>query len=62
MKAVINPTGDVASLDLFSGHPMLAPAAIDAARQWKYRPYILNGNPVHMETEVTVNFALSQNE
>jgi TonB family protein len=62
MKAVINQTGEVESLDLVSGHPMLVAAAMDAVKQWKYRPYKLNGNAVRVETEVTVNFALSQPE
>jgi TonB family protein len=60
MKAAISQTGDVVSLDLISGHPMLAPAAMDAVKQWKYRPYMLNGNPVGVETQVTVNFTLSE--
>ena len=60
MKAVINQTGDIVSLDLISGHPVLAPAAIDAVKQWKYRPYMLNGNAVGVETQVTVNFTLSE--
>jgi TonB family protein len=60
MKAVINQMGDVVSLELVSGHPMLAPAALDAVKQWKYRPYLLNGNAVEVETEITVNFTLSQ--
>jgi len=62
MKAVINQAGEVESLDLVSGHPMLVPAAMDAVRQWKYRPYKLNGNAVQVETEVTVNFSLSKPE
>ncbi len=60
LKALINQTGDVESLELVSGDPMLAPAALDAVRQWKYRPYLLNGNAVYVETQVTVNFALSE--
>jgi protein TonB len=60
MKALINQTGDVVSLELISGHPMLAPAALDAVRQWKYRPYMLNGNAVEVETQVIVNFTLSE--
>jgi protein TonB len=60
MKAAISQTGDVVSLDLISGHPMLAPAAMDAVKQWKYRPYMLNGNPVGVETQVTVNFTLNE--
>jgi TonB family protein len=59
LKAVIDQTGDVVSLQLVSGHPLLAPAAIDAVKQWKYRPYLLNGKPVAVETQITVNFVLS---
>jgi len=59
MQAVINKTGDVESLELVSGHPMLAPAALEAAKQWKYRPYLLNGKAVAVETQITVNFTLS---
>ncbi|HEY4961163.1 MAG TPA: energy transducer TonB, partial [Terriglobales bacterium] len=42
-----------------SGHPMLAPAAIDAVKQWKYKPYFLNGEPVEVETTINVNFTLA---
>jgi TonB family protein len=60
LKAIINQTGDVVSLELVSDHPMLAPAAVDAVKQWKYKPYMLNGNAVVVETQVTVNFTLSE--
>jgi TonB family protein len=60
LKAVINQTGDVVSLDLVSGHPLLVSAAVDAARQWKYRPYLLNGKAVAVETQITVNFTLAR--
>ncbi len=60
IKTLINRSGDVVSVELFSGHPMLAPAALDAVKQWKYRPYLLNGNAVDVETQVTVNFTLSE--
>jgi TonB family protein len=59
LKAIIDKEGNVASLQLISGHPRLAPAAIDAVRQWKYRPYLLNGTPLEVETTVTVNFTLA---
>ena len=44
---------------MISGHPMLAPAAIDAVKQWRYKPYFLNGEPVAVETQITVKFSLS---
>jgi len=60
LKAMINRMGDVVSLDLVSGHPVLAPAAIEAVKQWRYRPYMLNGKAVDVETQVEVNFTLSE--
>jgi len=59
LRVVINKSGDVENMQLISGHPMLVGAAIDAVRQWRYRPYILNDEPVEVETQVTVNFSLS---
>ena len=59
LQAEISKNGDIENLRLISGHPMLAPAAIEAVKQWKYRPYILNGEPVEVETQITVNFTLS---
>ena len=50
---------DIENLQLISGHPMLAPAAIEAVKQWKYKPYLLNGEPVEVETQVQVNFTLA---
>ena len=58
LRIVISKSGDIAELNLISGHPMLAPAAIDAVRQWKYHPKEQNGEPVEVETNVQVNFAL----
>jgi TonB family protein len=58
MKVQISKTGDVENIQLISGHPMLAPSAIEAVKQWKYKPYLLNGEPVEVETNVTVNFTL----
>jgi periplasmic protein TonB len=59
LRAQISRTGDIENLQLISGHPMLAPAAIEAVKQWKYKPYILNGEPVEVDTEIMVNFTLS---
>jgi len=58
LQAIIGKDGSIENLRLVSGHPMLAPAAIEAVRQWRYRPYKLNGQPVEVETQVTVNFLL----
>ncbi|HUO26127.1 MAG TPA: TonB family protein [Candidatus Aquilonibacter sp.] len=59
LRAQISKDGTIENLQLISGHPMLAPAAIEAVKQWKYRPYLLNGEPVEVDTEVVVNFTLS---
>ncbi|HMK30091.1 MAG TPA: energy transducer TonB [Terriglobales bacterium] len=59
LQAVIGKDGAIQNLRLISGHPMLAPAAIDAVKQWRYKPYFLNGEPVEVDTQITVNFNLS---
>ncbi|PYX09747.1 MAG: hypothetical protein DMG88_04610 [Acidobacteria bacterium] len=59
LQAVISREGRIENLQVVSGHPLLVKAAIDAVRQWRYRPYVLNGEPVEVETQVTVNFVLS---
>jgi periplasmic protein TonB len=59
LQAEISKDGSIENLRLVSGHPMLAPAAIEAVKQWKYKPYFLNGEPVEVETQITVIFSLS---
>jgi periplasmic protein TonB len=59
LQAEISKDGTIENLRLISGHPMLAPSAIEAVKQWRYKPYILNGEPVEVETQITVNFTLS---
>jgi protein TonB len=59
LQAEISKDGTIQNLRLISGHPMLAPAAIEAVKQWRYKPYFLNGEPVEVETQITVNFTLS---
>ena len=58
LKAIVSKEGDIKELQLVSGHPMLAPAAIEAVKQWHYRPFLLSGEPVEVETLVTVIFRL----
>ena len=57
LEAVITKEGNVDSLRVVSGHPLLVQAALDAVRQWRYRPTLLNGEPVEVITAITVNFA-----
>ena len=60
MLAMISKTSEVTSLKLLDGDPLLAPAAMDAVKQWKYRSYLLNGSPVEIQTVVTVDFAFAE--
>jgi protein TonB len=59
LRAIISRDGKIDNLQVVSGHPMLVQAAIDAVRRWRYRPYLLNDQPVEVETQVTVNFTLA---
>jgi periplasmic protein TonB len=59
LQAIIGKQGTIESLRVVSGHPMLVQAAVAAVKQRRYRPYELNGEPVEVETQVTVNFVLS---
>lgn len=58
LTALIDKDGIIQNLQVVSGHPLLAPAAIEAVKQWRYKPFLLNGQPVGVETTVTVNFNL----
>jgi protein TonB len=59
LQAIIDRDGNIQNLQLMSGHPMLVPSAIAAVKQWRYKPYLLNGNPVEVETSITVIFTLA---
>ncbi|HWY21436.1 MAG TPA: energy transducer TonB [Candidatus Acidoferrum sp.] len=61
LQAVISKQGAIENLRVLAGHPMLVPAAIEAVRQWRYRPYVLNNEAVEVETQITVNFSLAGN-
>lgn len=56
LHAIIAKDGTIQSLSVSSGHPLLAQAALEAVRLWRYRPYVLNGYPVEVETFITVDF------
>ncbi len=58
LHAVIAKDGSVVELQVLSGHPLLVQAALDAVRQWKYQPTLLNGEPVEVDTTIDVNFVL----
>jgi periplasmic protein TonB len=59
LQAVIGKDGAIQNLHVVSGHPMLTGAALDAVKQWRYKPYFLNGEPVEVETTINVNFTLA---
>ena len=56
LQALISKSGAIENLRAVSGHPILIQAAMDAVRQWRYKPYLLNGEPVEVETTITVKF------
>jgi protein TonB len=57
LEVVIGKEGDVQGIRVVSGHPMLRQAAIDAISRWKYRPTLLNGEPIEVVDTVTINFS-----
>jgi TonB family protein len=60
LDALIGSNGSVRELSVISGDPQLAKAAMDAVRQWRFRPHQLDGKAVEFETRITVNFALPE--
>jgi periplasmic protein TonB len=60
LHAIISKEGGVSELQLLSGHPLLVNAALEAVRQWRYSPTLLSGQPVEVETTITVTFVLGQ--
>ena len=60
LQATISKAGTIENLRVISGHAMLREAAIDAVKTWRYRPYLLNGQPVEVETTVNVIFKLER--
>lgn len=60
LQAIIGTDGTVKNLSVIQGHPLLAQAALDAVKQWVYKPTLLNGDPVEVQTIIDVNFTLSQ--
>jgi periplasmic protein TonB len=59
LMAVIGKDGGVQDVQVESGLPILAQAAIDAVRQWRYKPYMIDGEPVEVDSRITINFTLS---
>ncbi len=59
LQAVIGKDGTVQNLHVVTGHPMLITSAIEAVKQWRYKPYYLNGEPIDVDTQISVNFILA---
>jgi protein TonB len=59
LQATISRGGTIENLHVTSGPPVLQQSAIDAVKQWRYRPYLLNGEPVEVETTIYVDFKLN---
>ena len=60
LHAIISKSGTIQELTVISGHPLLVRAALDAVQQWRYRPTLLNGEPVEVDTTIDVIFSLNQ--
>jgi periplasmic protein TonB len=58
LHAIIDKDGKVAQLEVISGHPLLVQSALDAVKQWRYKPTLLNGDPVEVDTTITVTFTM----
>ncbi len=58
LHAIVSREGRITSLEVVSGPPLFVQAALDAVRQWRYRPTLLGGEPVEVETTITVVFRL----
>jgi TonB family protein len=59
LAVIISADGNVTDIRVISGHPLLIPAALEAVKDWKYSPTLLNGEPVEVSTQVDINFTLS---
>jgi uncharacterized protein (TIGR03435 family) len=60
LNATIGKQGDVENLQVVSGHPQLVPAAIEAVKQWKYQPYLWQGEPIEVTTQLHISFPFSE--
>jgi protein TonB len=58
LSAIIGRDGTVEDLQVVSGPEMLQQAALDSVKQWRYRPYLLNGDPVEVRTTINIIFTL----
>ena len=59
LRAIISTSGTIESLEVLSGDPLFIQSALAAVREWRYRPTILNGRPIEVDTHITVIYTLS---
>jgi TonB family protein len=60
LQAIVSKEGKIADLRVMDGPEALVPAALDAVRQWQYKPYLMLGRPLEVDTEIQVNFTLRE--
>jgi protein TonB len=60
LRALIATNGTIQSLEVVSGDPLCVQSALDAVRQWRYKPTLLNGEPVEVDTSITVIYMVNQ--
>ena len=61
VRALVSETGDVESVEVVSGDPILAKSAVDAVKKWEFKPFIKNGKPMKVSTKLPFDFAFSEN-
>jgi protein TonB len=59
-RVLITKAGEVRDIEVLKGDPMLVPAALNAVKQWRYSPFLLNSEPVEIKTQIDINFTLNQ--
>jgi protein TonB len=59
LRITVDKSGVPTKINLVSGNPLLSGPSIDAARQWRYKPYLVHGNPVDVETEITFDYPIA---
>ena len=62
LHAIISTDGTIQSLEVMDGDPQFVQSALDAVRQWRYRPTMLNGEPVEVDTSITVVYSLGDQQ
>jgi protein TonB len=59
LHAIIDKEGKISQVQVLSGDDLLSPAAVDAVRQWRYKPILVDGEPIEVDTNITITFSLT---